>query len=50
MPSEQLRISSPFLRAKINREEENLSRNLVCATSLSFSRISESISLPNPNY
>lgn len=29
LPSEQLGISSPFLRAKINREEENLSRNLV---------------------
>lgn len=29
LPSEQFGISSPFLRAKINREEENLSRNLV---------------------
>jgi hypothetical protein len=29
LPSEQLGISSPFLRAKINSEEENLSRNLV---------------------
>lgn len=30
LPSEQFGISSPFLRAKINREEENLSRNLEC--------------------